>query len=120
MEVQAASNQWIANFNAGDVDAIADAYLEDAIMRAEGTAFGVVEGRENIRTFWDVLINVFGAADLQYQRRHIRVLSDTVAIVTSDWSMNLFAGLIYQEKWVKQANGEWLLQSDHFDVLVFK
>lgn len=114
-EVRAASDVWIANFNAGNVDAIANAYLENAIMWAE--PFAVFEGRDAIRAFWDDLINNVGATNLVYQRRRVRVLSDTVAIVTSDWSMNIGGGIIYQEKWVKQPSGEWLLQSDHFDVL---
>ena len=114
-EVRAASNAWIDNFNAGNVDGIANAYEEDAIMWAE--PFGIFEGRDAIRAFWDDLVNNVGATNLVYQRRRIRVISDTVAIVRSDWSMNIGGGIIYQEKWVKQANGEWILRSDHFDVL---
>lgn len=116
-QVSRASKAWINNFNAGKVDAIANAYTQDATMWAEPVT--IVTGRRDIRGFWDALINNPDnpASNLKYRKTRIRVLSPTLAILSADWSMNIGGGIIYQEKWVKQKNGKWLLQSDHFDIL---
>ena len=111
-EVMQASKSWISNFNSGNTSAISNAYTEDAIMVAK--PFGTFKGRKAISEFWTPFVKS-GATDLRYSNTKIDMVSDTKAIISSDWSMNVGKRIITNETWEK-IDGTWLLTEDHFEV----
>ena len=111
-EVMKASKSWISNFNSGNTTAIANAYTEDAVMVAK--PFGTFKGRKAISEFWTPFVKS-GASDLVYSNTNVEVISDTKAIISSDWEMNVGKGIITNETWEK-IDGTWLLTEDHFEV----
>lgn len=111
-EVLKASKNWISNFNKGNTTEIANAYSEEAIMVAK--PFGTFEGRKSISEFWTPFIKS-GATDLKYTNTSVKIVSNTKAIISSDWSMNVGKGIITNETWIK-VDGNWKLKEDHFEV----
>ncbi|MDG1778714.1 MAG: alpha/beta fold hydrolase [Flavobacteriaceae bacterium] len=111
-EVMQASKSWISNFNSGNTSAISNAYTEDVIMVAK--PFGTFKGRKAISEFWTPFVKS-GATDLRYSNTKIDMVSDTKAIISSDWSMNVGKGIITNETWEK-IDGTLLLTEDHFEV----
>lgn len=53
-EFESPSDAWEAAWNAGDVDAIAALYAEDAVLLPQGSE--PVEGRAAIREFWQMVM----------------------------------------------------------------
>ena len=90
-EVMKASKSWISNFNSGNTQAIVDAYTEDAVMVAK--PFGTFKGKKAIGEFWTPFVKS-GATDLVYSNTNVEVISDTKAIISSDWEMNVGKGTI--------------------------
>ena len=39
------------------------------------------------------------------------------SVLSADWRMNVGRGVITMEKWVKQSDGNWLLEQDDFEVV---
>lgn len=76
--------------------------------------FGTFKGKKAIGEFWTPFIES-GATDLVYSNTNIEVISDTKAIISSDWEMNVGKGIINNETWEK-IDGTWLLTEDHFEV----
>ena len=111
--VKAASARWKACFNAGDAAGCASCYEDHARMVAK--PLGTFAGRAAIEGFWRRLIEG-GYADVAYVDPAIEVLDEGAAVLTSDWTMNKAQGVITQEIWVKQDDGEMLLREDHFEV----
>ena len=85
-EVMKASKSWISNFNSGNTTAIANAYTKDAVMVAK--PFGTFEGKKAIGEFWTPFVKS-GASDLKYSNTKVDMISDTKAIISSDWEMNV-------------------------------
>ncbi len=113
-EVLQASQQWIGNFNKGDIDACVAGYQTDAVMEAK--PMGTYTGTQEIDDFWRPFIHS-GAKDLEYQEVTLDVINDTTVHLSANWRMNVGQGVITLEKWVKQSNGQWLLAHDAFEVL---
>ena len=113
-EVLTASQQWIANFNKGDVDACVAGYLPEAIMKAK--PMGTFRGTREIDDFWRPFMSS-GAKDLEYQEIKLEVINESTIHLSATWRMNVGQGVITLEKWVKQSNGQWLLAHDVFEVL---
>ncbi len=113
--VAKSSLAWRQAFNAGNADAAAALYQENAVMVAK--PFGTFNGREAIRAFWADLIKK-GFNDIIYYNTQTRVFSDTLtsASVSAHWKMNNAKGIITNELWVLQADGTALLREDHFEV----
>ena len=112
-EVSRTSRQWIANFNRGDAEACTAAYSDQAVMNAK--PLGRYVGRPAILSFWKPFIE-FGARDLAYANVQIEVLDPRTVRLSADWSMNVGHGVITNELWVKQPDGQWLLEEDDFEV----
>ena len=112
-DVLAASQRWIANFNAGDVDSCVAAYTSHAIMHA--TPMGTFTGSQEIAGFWRPFMNS-GATGLVYRNIDLQVVDDSTVLLSADWSMNVGRGIITMEKWVKQEDGQWRLEQDDFEV----
>ena len=112
-EVAQASRQWIANFNRGDAEACAAAYAEQAVMNAK--PMGRYVGRAAILGFWKPFLES-GAGDLAYANVQVDVIDLQTVHLSADWRMNVGHGVITNEKWVKQADGRWLLEEDDFEV----
>lgn len=113
-EVLAASRSWATAFNEGDAAGCASAYTAQAKMHVEPLA--MVSGTERIAGFWEELISA-GYRDVQYLDPQVEVLSEERARLTSPWSMNLARGMIYDELWVREADGVWRLENDHFEII---
>ena len=113
-EVLAVSQQWIANFNKGDIDACVAGYLPDAIMEAK--PMGTFKGTQAIDGFWRPFMSS-GAKGLVYQDIQLEVIDESTAHLSANWQMNVGQGVITLEKWVKQSNGQWLLAHDAFEIL---
>ncbi|WP_198553856.1 alpha/beta fold hydrolase [Tenacibaculum sp. Bg11-29] len=112
-EVLKASKNWISNFNKGNTVEVGKAYTTDAVMVAK--PFGTFEGRKAISKFWTPFVKS-GVTDLKYTNTKIKTVSETEAIISSNWSMNVGEGIITNETWVK-TNGIWQLRKDHFEVI---
>lgn len=112
-EVIIASIHWIQGFNAGASDVCGNGYFMDATMNA--VPFASINGKEGITGFWTELINQ-GATNLIYHNPIFKVITDNSVVASSQWSMNIGEGKIYQEKWIKK-EGTWLLSYDEFQVL---
>ncbi len=111
-DVIKASMKWINSFNSGDNKACGNGYAKNAFMNA--IPFTSIQGKEGIEGFWTKLIND-GAKNLTYHNPIFKVKTDKSATLSSQWSMNIGEGKIYQEKW-ELINGKWLLTYDEFQV----
>ena len=113
-EVRVCSQNWIANFNKGDVTACVAAYNHNAIMHA--TPLGTFIGKEAIDGFWRPFM-ASGAGQLIYNNIKLEVVDESTVLLSADWRMNVSRGVITMEKWVKQSGGNWLLEQDDFEVV---
>ncbi len=113
-EVMQASQQWIANFNQGKTEACIARYLSEAHMQV--SPFGRFEGVEAIAEFWQQFAKS-KPGNLVYRNIDIKVLSDTQAILSANWTMNIASGFISKELWVKGSDSQWYLAEDDFSVL---
>lgn len=112
-EVMSASQAWIAHFNRGDARACAAAYTAEATLVA--APFGQFAGREAIARFWEELV-AMGLGELVYRDVRLHFIDDDHALLSANWSMNLAAGVISKELWVRE-QGSWRLAEDDFTVL---
>ena len=112
-EVSATSNAWIASFNAGNAEACAAGYEQDALMEAK--PIGEYKGHDEIFTFWHSFIDS-GAAELVYSNVKLTVIDATTVLLSADWRMNVGRGIITEERWVKGDDGKWRLRFDAFEV----
>ena len=58
-----------------------------------------------------------GASELVYSNIRLTIEGEGRARLAADWSMNVAAGVITNELWVRQENGDWLIAKDDFDIL---
>ncbi len=112
-EVITTSMNWIKGFNSGKVEICANGYAEDATMNA--TPFAFLHNKKDIKGFWSKLISD-GAKNLIYHKPAFKDITGNSAILSSQWSMNIGEGKIYQEKWEKK-DGKWVLTYDEFEAL---
>ena len=112
-EVIKASIDWTNSFNAGRSDVCGNGYSKNATMNA--IPFASINGKSGIEAFWEKLIND-GATNLTYHNPTFKITTNNTAFLSSNWSMNIGEGKIYQEKW-KLISGKWLLTYDEFQVL---
>lgn len=108
-----ASISWTKGFNSGKGNVCGNGYSENAFMNA--IPFASINGKEGIQDFWEKLIKD-GATNLTYHNPTFKAITNSSAFLSSQWSMNIGEGKIYQEKWEK-INGQWLLSYDEFKVL---
>ncbi len=111
--VREASAQWKAAFNAGDARGCAAQYEAQATMRAE--PFGTFEGRDEIESFWQKIIDD-GYAEVEYLEPKLEVVDASSVLLKSGWRMNKASGVIHRELWVIQEDGSAKLREDHFEV----
>ncbi len=109
-----ASTSWRAAFNSGSASGAAALYEDDAIMVAK--PFGTFNGKAAIQAFWQDLVEK-GFKDVQYIQPKLTVLDKRSARIESDWTMNNAGGVITNEHWVVNDEGNALLREDHFEVL---
>lgn len=112
-DVIKASIKWANGFNLGKGDICGNGYSENATMNA--IPFASIHHKKEIQDFWTTMITD-GAKNLTYHNPTFKVTTDTSAFLSSNWSMNIGEGNIYQEKW-ELIDGEWLLTYDEFEVL---
>ena len=112
-EVLERSKQWVHDFNKGNVKACVEAYTATAVMNAK--PLGTFIGIDQIEGFWRPFIES-GAGGLEYSNVVLAVEDERTVLLTADWKMNIGRGIITQERWVKQADGNWLLEYDDFEV----
>ncbi len=58
-----------------------------------------------------------GFTDVAYIDPEIKIVDDTSAILSAKWQMNKAFGVITNELWVLQDDGNALLREDDFEVL---
>jgi ketosteroid isomerase-like protein len=114
MEVLAASQNWIAGFNRGDLAAMVRGYTKNASMHPRPNPLCL--GQAEIESFWSGLLGA-GASELVYSNIRLTIEGEGRARLAADWSMNVAAGVITNEVWIKQENGQWLIAQDDFDIL---
>ena len=112
-QVKAASADWIASFNRGDVDGCVAAYHSDALMEAQ--PMGSFRGTAAIDGFWRPFI-ASGASDLVYRNVRLEQVDERTVTLAAEWSMNVGRGVITEERWVRQDDGVWRLTFDAFEV----
>jgi ketosteroid isomerase-like protein len=112
-QVLNSSKKWISDFNNGNVAACVGAYTKDAAMNAK--PLGTYKGISDIESFWRPFIES-GAGELEYSNVSAAIENETTVILTADWKMNVGSGIILQERWVKQKDGNWLIEFDDFEV----
>ncbi len=113
-EVLARSKKWVEDFNNRNIKSCVDAYTIDAIVNAK--PMGTFKGIDQIEAFWRPFIET-GAGELEYSNVVLAVENDNTVLLKADWKMNVGHGVIIQERWVKQPDGNWLLEYDDFEVL---
>ncbi|WP_132066166.1 hypothetical protein [Aquimarina spinulae] len=101
-------------FNTQNTETFTNGYLKNATMNAIPMA-KLLHGKPKITQFWEKLITS-GAKNLTYHNPTFSVVSPNGVNISSDWSMNIGEGKIYQEKWVKKDDA-WMLSYDEFQVL---
>lgn len=114
-DVLTASRTWIESFNKGDINYCSNTYAEDAVMSVH--PYGGFEGRGAIKAFWQSFVATANPSDLQYRNVQIRIQSETEAVLSATWSMNVGSGFISKELWVKQDDGQWRLKEDDFSIV---
>ena len=112
-ELIQASSEWIKGFNAKKEAVCGNAYSENATMNA--VPFLTANGKQTIQNFWGKLIKD-GAENLIYHNPTFKDHGNNTVSISSQWSMSIGEGKIYQEKWEKIA-GKWLISYDEFKVL---
>ncbi|SFC92886.1 cysteine hydrolase family protein [Pseudoalteromonas denitrificans] len=112
--VMKASQQWIASFNQGDVQACIKRYSKNATMQVH--PFGQFNCVQEISDFW-LSFATKKPSDLIYRNVEIKVLNDKQAVLSANWSMNIASGFISKELWTLADNGQWYLEQDDFTVL---
>ncbi|MEW5251382.1 nuclear transport factor 2 family protein [Microbulbifer sp. 2201CG32-9] len=110
--LKVASEKWKAAFNSGNAEGCASQYEADAVMTAK--PFGEFRGTEEIRVFWQKLIDD-GFCDVEYINPEIEIIDDNSAILSSGWKMNKAKGVITKELWVLQKDGTAKLRIDEFE-----
>lgn len=108
-----ASIEWTNGFNSGKGTVCAEGYSENATMNA--IPFASINGKKGIQDFWVKLIND-GASNLIYHNPTFTATTNNVVTLSSDWSMNIGEGKVYQEKW-ELVNNKWVLTYDEFEVV---
>ena len=112
--VRAGSRRWQDAFNGGNAAGCAACYEETAVMNAK--PFGTFSGRDDIEAFWAKIIGD-GYSDVTYIEPAVRIVDDRSAILSAKWEMNKAHGVITNELWVLQDDGNALLREDDFEVL---
>eukprot|EP00917_Polyrhabdina_sp_WS-2016_P023459 GHVP01050841.1.p1 GENE.GHVP01050841.1~~GHVP01050841.1.p1 ORF type:complete len:125 (+),score=31.41 GHVP01050841.1:211-585(+) len=114
-ETKVASAKWANAFNTGDAAGCAAQYLSSAVMTAK--PFGTFTGTEEIRGFWQKLVDD-GFSSVEYvQPTKFEVQADNKSVIlSSNWKMNKASGVITKELWVLQADGSMKLAEDNFEV----
>lgn len=107
------SQNWIENFNKGNVEECINAYTDNCLMIVKNV--GEFKGKEAIAAFWNELTQ--NANHIEYSNTNIKVIDEKTVHLDSDWKMNIGEGIITLEEWVKQADGSWKLTQDEFEVL---
>jgi ketosteroid isomerase-like protein len=107
------SQKWVESFNKGDVDFCVEGYHSDAVINAK--PLGTFKGIKEIDAFWRPFMGS-GAGDLKYEDVKLQVVDSSTVLLSANWSMNVGRGIITQEKWVLQADGNWLLTQDDFEI----
>ena len=75
-----------------------------------------VLGSKQLRSFWSGLLSA-GACELVYSNIRLTIEGEGRARLAADWSMNVAAGVITNELWIRQEDGQWLIAQDDFDIL---
>ncbi len=105
---------WQKAFNNQDAAGCAAQYEEGAVMHAK--PFGTFTGRDQIRAFWQNIIDE-GYADVEYTDVDWRPKGNDGYLLSSNWTMNKAYGVVHCEHWKLQADGNALLHEDVFEVL---
>lgn len=108
-----ASMHWTKGFNSKNTQICGDGYTQSAVLSP--SPFPEVSGQENIQAFWTKLVND-GAGNLIYNNPTFTSVAENRVILSSNWSMNIGEGKIFQEKWIFE-NGKWMLDYDDFMIL---
>jgi len=113
-QVLQASQQWIDQFNQGQLDNCINTYTPDAVLdvRPQGRHLG----RTEIGAFWRNFATL-NPGNLCYRNRRVYPVSETEAILSASWTMNVASGFITKELWRTQPDGSWLLAEDDFTVV---
>lgn len=113
--VAAALKSWMDGFNAKNGQQCANVYLQNAEMIAR--PFGPMRvGKDAIKEFWDGLIST-GFETVSYQDIVVTPVTKDLAVLQANWTMNKAKGIIHQEVWQLQADGNARLLLDHFEAL---
>ncbi|MGF1716608.1 nuclear transport factor 2 family protein [Photobacterium chitinilyticum] len=105
---------WKKSFNQQDAAGCAAQYTANAVMHAR--PFGTFTGTEEIRAFWQQIIDS-GYASVEYQNTSWEQKDSNCFILRSEWTMNKAFGAVHEEHWIIQPDGTAKLEYDDFEVL---
>ncbi|MGR5147265.1 nuclear transport factor 2 family protein [Photobacterium alginatilyticum] len=105
---------WKKSFNQQNAAGCAAQYTADAVMHAR--PFGTFTGTEEIRGFWQHIIDS-GYQQVEYQNTTWEKKNSNCFILRSEWTMNKAFGVVHEEHWVIQPDGTAKLTYDDFEVL---
>lgn len=101
-----ASQNWINQFNHGNLDYCVASFAEGATL--DVTPMGQFTGQEQIHTFWQGILQS-GAQDLVYKDTQATLISDDEVQLSAKWQMTIGRGQILAEHWRRQGDGHWKL-----------
>lgn len=111
-QIQAMGQEVTQAYEQGDAEALANFFTEDA--QAFQPNSGIVEGKENIRDFWQALLDV-GVARYQMNIRSATHMGQVGHAVGSSRLYLEDDTLLDEAKFVlilKKVNGQWKIQTD--------
>lgn len=110
---KAGISAWQQAFNSQDAAGCAAQYAEDTVMEAR--PFGTFTGREEIRAFWQNIMDQ-GFADVDYTEIKWEPIGEDGYLLTASWTMNKAFGVVHSEHWTVQEDGKARLIADNFEV----
>ncbi|TKB48944.1 hypothetical protein FCL40_09905 [Ferrimonas sediminicola] len=108
-----ASQNWINQFNHGNLDYCVASYTDDALL--EVSPLGQYDQRGQIHDFWQGMLQS-GASDLCYQHTRAEQISEDEVHLNGQWQMNIGRGRILQEQWCRQGDGHWKLKAMKLEI----
>ena len=114
-EITRANEQFMSAFNAGDAQALAELYTEDALLLPPNSDFA--EGKDAIRDYWQAVMDA-GVAQAQLEIREVEQYGDVAHEVSTYTLFDAEGQEVDRGKYIviwQRVDGEWKLHRDIFN-----
>ncbi|MDH3602441.1 MAG: SgcJ/EcaC family oxidoreductase [Candidatus Tectomicrobia bacterium] len=122
-EVDQSFQQRLQAIHAGNAEAVAAFFAEDATMTPSGSPFRF-EGREAIRTYYEGLFRAFPAVRVMVHQRTTQFYNNATAVTSTYYTVTLVdkneqARRVHARSSVTRINldGKWLIANQHMSQL---